>query len=150
MVLVIKALRTIIGKLVKDDAANGDVSANAAINSVSDPYKKTYLLFTTLIASAAQQVAELEEIDIHTDLLTTKRVGQLMTKMRLPKARQGHFGKRGWYVCLNDVVRWANSYGLDPAKVTGIQSTSLNINGSNGLSVTIGSKEPLNPWGGIL
>ena len=107
MALVIRALGTIVGKMVKESAAT---------NNEDGEYRKQHFLTTTLITSAAQQIVEVEEIDIHNEYITTGKAGRLLTKMRLPKGRQGNIGKRGWYVSLYDVRRWASSYGLEPEK----------------------------------
>lgn len=112
--LVIRALGMLIGKLVKEEGDLGDRG------DPGDLISKRYFLLTALLTQAAQGLAELLEQDINPDEVTSRKIGGVLRKMRLPHSRQPRTGKKGWMVALSDVIRWANSYGLDSKNITGL------------------------------
>ena len=115
--LVIRALGLVVGKIVKDeldDVADVAVYADVAVLSVKR------LIATDTITSAAQALIETNELDYDTSQVTTRRVGHVLKKMRFSNGRVSRATKRGWMVSLEDVIRWANSYGLEARAITGI------------------------------
>jgi hypothetical protein len=104
----------LIGKLVKEE---GDLGERG---DPGDHISKRYFLLTALLTQAAQGLAELLEQDINPDEVTSRKIGGVLRKMRLPHSRQPRTGKKGWMVALSDVIRWANSYGLDSKNITGL------------------------------
>ena len=119
--LVIRALGMIVGKMVMDERANSANSANSANLS------KRQFITTQTITAAAQTLIEAHELDYDSAHVTTRRVGLVLKKMRLESSRPSRTAKRGWMVSLNDVVRWANSYGLEVKAITGISAQLPNI-----------------------
>ena len=116
--LVIRALGMIMGKLVKDEGELSELSEH------SELYRKRYFILTSTIASAAQLLIQANELDIDIDRVTTIRIGRALTKMRLTNTRQPRTGKKGWMISLEDIVRWAGSYSLEPRAITGIDIVS--------------------------
>jgi branched-subunit amino acid ABC-type transport system permease component len=53
--------------------------------------------------------------------------------------RQASGGKRGWKISLDDVIRWASSYGIDPSRITGLNITSYISAGTAGFAGTAGT-----------
>ena len=84
---------------------------------------------TDTITAAAQTLIEVQELDYDVSHVTTRRIGRSLKKMRLQQVRVGKSSKRGWYVSLEEVIRWAGSYGLDPREITGIEPPTHPTNG---------------------
>ena len=139
-VLVIRALGLIVGRMVREDSDISDIS------TISDIRSRRRFIPTALITGAAQQIAEVHEVDINIDQITSKRIANSLQKMRFTTQRQANGGKRGWSITLEEVIRWADSYGLDVRKITGISEiqTSLHntnvTNGTNVTNVTVGDQ----------
>jgi hypothetical protein len=112
--LVIRALGMIGGKLIRDEGELGDRGDRGELN------RKRYFLLTATITQASQGLAEILEQDITPDEVTSRKLGSVLRKMRLPSSRQPKTGKKGWMVSLFDVIRWSQSYGLDPSNITGL------------------------------
>ena len=142
--LVIRALGMIVGKMVRDESA---VSAIKTVSAVSS--KRSYVA-TNLITAAAQTLVESNEMDISIEHVTSRRVGRVLTKMRFINHRPSGNRGRGWSISLDDVMRWAISYGMDPSEITGIDTASLYANGTNGFNGTNGTAFALNPYHGEL
>jgi len=145
--LVIRALGMLMGKMVKDERAEAD---NAAVSSNAAVYSVNRFIATDTITAAAQVLIEAQELDYDVTHVTTRRVGHVLKKMRLQHGRIGKSSKRGWIVSLNDLIRWAGSYGIDPNEITGIETRPLYKNvgiGTNGGNV--GHPTPF-PWSGAL
>ena len=80
--------------MVKEEGqANNGVSGDT--NTAGVTRSMSWFVQTTLIAGAAQQIAEVNEIDISIDRITNVRVGRILTKMCLKNDRRSHGGKRG-------------------------------------------------------
>ncbi len=151
--LVIRALGMIVGKLVRDEGGIGGVSAVSGVSGVSAVSGERKFILTEWITQAAQTLIEAFEIDISPDLVTTRRVGRVLTKMRFTSRRHAGRGKRGWMISLDQVIRWAVSYGLNPAEITGIDQLALSTNGVNGANGVNGvnvTPTPSTPHEGIL
>ena len=153
--LVIRALGMLVGKMIKDKAG----SATGATSTTSASKYVKWFIPTALITAAAQQIAETAEMDINLDRITTIRVGRTLTKMRLTNERPSGAGKRGWMVSLEEVTRWANSYGIDSNKITGLNTPShfitgtIGANGTNGTNSTDDNSDTIPnsfPWSGAL
>ena len=146
--LVIRALGMIVGQMMREAGTTGTTNATGTTRSVS------WFIPTALITSAAQQIAEVQEIDISTDRITTNRISRVLKKMRLRNDRQPHGGKRGWSISLEEVIRWAASYGLDPNNITGLDVSSHISRGTRGFDGTRGTQgggQPTTfPWSGTL
>ncbi len=140
--LIIRALGMLVGKMIRDSGVTSTRSTTSTTNSVK------WFVQTTLVTAAAQQLAEALEIDINTDRLTTTKVGRIMTKMRLERERQQQGGKRGWKVSLDDVIRWSNSYGLDPSQTTGLNILAHKSSGTSGTAGTSDTVPNEFPWSG--
>ena len=134
--VVISALGIILGKMTKDDSSISPVKSVSSVNNMKDASKKPYFIPTSMITSGVQVLIEHNEIDINVEHVTTRRVGRVLTKMRLPNTRlPGSNGKRGWLISFNDLDRWATGYGIEAIKITGLQSFFTHgINGANGLN----------------
>ena len=128
--LVIRALGMVVGKVLRDEGDLGDLGDRG------DLYSKRYLFLTTLITQAAHSLIDSNEIDIDPQYITSRKVGTVLSKMRFNKARQPHSGKKGWLVTLNEVIRWSNSYGLDPSMITGLDLPSHEVKVTNVTKVT--------------
>ena len=106
------------------DSFESDTSDTSDTKKERVRFQQQHFVFTSLITDAAQRLIEANELDIDATRITSSRVGRVLNKMRLNKSRQPLTGKRGWSVSLDDVIRWAYSYGLDPAAITGIKQAS--------------------------
>ena len=101
----------------------------------------------------SSRLGEANEIDINLEHVNSRRVARILRKMRLVRDSQLHGGKRGWLVSLDDVIRWATSYGVDPGTITGVVINIENnipsqiCNVTSGFSVTndTTAKQPTNP-----
>ena len=71
-----------------------------------------FIVQTSQVTDAAQAIIEEAELDIDADYVTSRRIGRVLGKMRLEKAREGGTGKRGWRINRADLERWATSYGI--------------------------------------
>ena len=145
--LVIRALGMIVGKMAKDEREQAAVSAVSAVAAVKS---MRHFIATDTITAAAQTLIEVQELDYDVSHVTTRRIGRSLKKMRLQQVRVGKSGKRGWFVSLEEVIRWAGSYGLDPREITGIEPPTHPTNGSNGSNVSNGSQHATFLWQGEL
>lgn len=112
--LVIQTLGLLVGQMIRNEG----VTSTGFATSTGLGMRR--FIPTMLVTAAAHQIAEAHELDINLDRITSTRVGCTLLKMRLPKERQQRGGKRGWMVALEDVIRWGESYGLDPNQITGL------------------------------
>lgn len=142
--LVIRALGLLVGKLIRDDRDISDVC------DVSDIRNKNYMFLTQLITQVAHGIMEHQEIDINYETVTSRRIGNVLKKMRFNKRRQGGTGKNGWIVSLEDVIRWAVSYGLDPSIITGLNIASHPANITDVTNITNITPMPATPFRGVL
>ena len=101
------------------------------VNTLSEVYKKRQFILTTTITHASQALAEVLELDINPDSLTTRRIGRVLGKMRLSKSRQVGTGKSGWMISLSDVDRWAGSHGLNITELTDLKIVTYDPNFTN-------------------
>ena len=101
--LVIRALGMIVGKIVRDDGAV------SAVKSISAIKKEIRFIPTVLVTGAAHSLIGAYEIDINPDMVTTRRIGKVLNKMRFIRHRVAGGGNRGWMISLDDVIRWAES-----------------------------------------
>jgi hypothetical protein len=124
-VLVIRALGLIIGQHVKD---GGGVRGVKVVGGVSTT--RCFVL-TALVTSAAQRLNETLKLDFDPNSVTSRRIGRIIKKMPMPQGKQARSGKRGWMVSLEDVSRWAVSYGLDLETITGLSFQPLYNNAIN-------------------
>ncbi|KPL80848.1 hypothetical protein ADN00_01275 [Ornatilinea apprima] len=115
-------------------------SDKSDIKDNSDIHSAAWTFTTSQITEAAQQVAEQIEADIDPEKITSRKVGRLLGKLRLRKAREGGKGTRMWQVTLSDLKRWAAVYNIQLP--TGI------IQDNNVTHVTDGqmSQEAEAPW----
>lgn len=101
----------------------------------------------------SSRLGEANEIDINLEHVNSRRVARILRKMRLVRDSQLHGGKRGWLVSLDDVIRWATSYGVHTGTITGVVINIENnipsqiCNVTSGFSVTndTTAKQPTNP-----
>jgi hypothetical protein len=107
------------------------VSAISAVANGTPP--KTWILKTADITAAAKVVAADSELDIDPDRVTSRRVGRVLSRMRLEQIpRPGGHGSRLWRASAGDLQRWATLYAVplpDP----------LSVNGTNGFNGTNGT-----------
>jgi hypothetical protein len=128
--LAIRALGKVIGsKIMKE----GEVSE---VSEVSEVYRVKQFILTAELTTAAQAIINDSELDIDADHVNSRRIGRVLGKMRLTKARQPQSGKSGWMVSLADLARWALSYGLDLAELTGLVFSSHQQNFTNSFNFT--------------
>jgi hypothetical protein len=52
-------------------------------------------VLTALVPQASQGLIEVLEIDINNESITSRKVGGVLRKMRLPHGRQSYTGKKG-------------------------------------------------------
>ena len=161
-VLVIRALGLIVGQRVREEGVISDSKTTSDIRNVSVVRSMKMFIPTSLITDAAQQIGEANEIDINLEHVNSRRVARVLQKMRLVRDRQLQGGKRGWLVSLDDVIRWASSYGINPSTITGLvinptkQTPPQNSNVTSGFSVTndthpVKATDPTTfPWSGTL
>jgi len=140
-ILVIRALGLVVGKTVREQLGVRDVSDG------SDVYRMNSFFLTSTITTACQAFVVAMELDINPDQVSSRKVGRVLAKMRLPKARQQGTGQKGWMISIADVVRWIISYGLDMNVLA-----ELNIvpHGLNAANVTNGETTQPDRWGGEL
>ena len=143
-VLVIRAMGMLVGKLMRYQGDLGDLGDRGDLSKVR------YFLLTALITQASQGLAEVLELDLNNESITSRKIGAVLRKMRLPHSRQSHSGKKGWLVSLSDVIRWAQSYGLDPASITGLDIPTHGIEVTPVTQVTQVTQTKGNRFEGIL
>ncbi len=73
---------------------------------------KTWTFTTTQISETARLLAEQTEVDIDTEKITSRKVGRLLGKLRLHKAREAGKGTRMWQVTSADLKRWSAVYNI--------------------------------------
>lgn len=137
--LVIRALGLVLGKMIRDEGTGCTGGTGGTRHTAQ------FFLTTELVTIASQSLIEAYEIEINIDQVNVVRVGKTLTKMRFVGKRGAKGGKRGWLVSLNDLIRWAESYGLKPDEITGLDLTS---HGSSGTSGTPGT--PPSVFEGVL
>ena len=71
-------------------------------------------LSTSAITGVVTALAREEESGIDPGILSTVRVGQVLSRMRLKIGPRTTKRQRTWIVTLPDLARWAQSYGLPP------------------------------------
>ena len=124
-VLIIQAMALLVSKLVKDRV---EVREGMGISEVK---RVKYFLLTEAITHAAHSLLATQELDLNPDNVTSRRIGRLLRKMRLTNTRQPGTGKMGWLVSLDDVMRWAVSYGMEPATMPGLNLLPQPFNFTN-------------------
>ena len=90
------------------------------IKDISDIPTPSWTFSTSQICEATQAVVDNIEADIDKDSITSRKVGRLLGKLRLRKAREAGKGTRQWQVSLAELERWATVYGIHlPLSLTG-------------------------------
>jgi hypothetical protein len=90
--------------------------------------QKTFLK-TSQITETAKEIAEGEELGIDAELITEKRIGWILKKLRVTKYREPGTGKRGWMISPFEMQRYVNAYGLyTPEKTSQNDKTSRSRN----------------------
>ena len=82
------------------------------IKDISDIPTPSWTFSTSQICEATQAVVDNIEADIDKDSITSRKVGRLLGKLRLRKAREAGKGTRQWQVSLAELERWATVYGI--------------------------------------
>ncbi|MBA4376288.1 MAG: hypothetical protein C0401_08980 [Anaerolinea sp.] len=115
-------------------------AAKSDIKDNSDVATSTWVFSTSQISEAAQTVAENTEADVDKESITSRKVGRLLGKLRLRKAREAGKGTRQWQINLTELERWASVYGIHlPIELA--QKTNV-TDVTNGLT----SQEDTAPW----
>lgn len=70
------------------------------------------LVLTGDIADAACSIVVADELDIDTDKLNSRRIGNLMRKLRFTHGDQGGTHKKGWRVSKRELANLALAYGI--------------------------------------
>jgi hypothetical protein len=105
------------------------VCAMNAINEKTPPIT----LKTAEITAAAQQIVADDELDFDQDMITSRRVGRVLGKMRLASGgRQSGRGARQWVVTYRDLEKWTLAYGLELPDELKRHVPSPPVNGVNG------------------
>ena len=79
MVLVIKATGMILGKLVRDDSG---------VSGVSGVTNMSYFIQTSFITAASQALVEALELDIATDIVASKKIGNVLSAVLLKDSKE--------------------------------------------------------------
>ncbi len=87
-------------------------AAKSDIKDNSDVAISTWVFSTSQICETAQTIAEETEADIDKESITSRKVGRLLGKLRLRKAREAGKGTRQWQITLIELERWASVYGI--------------------------------------
>ena len=95
----------ILQGLCKLAADKSDIKDNSDIRTA-------WTFSTSQISEAVQAIAENTEADIEMDSITSRKVGRLLGKLRLRKAREAGKGTRQWQITLNELERWSAVYGI--------------------------------------
>lgn len=116
-----------------------------AVNDVSDVKKETlsesFSFGTSVITKAAKEVAEEIEADIDQEVITARRVGRVLAKMRLRSDRTAK--RRGWRITTGELLGWLTAYGISvPEELANLQTPSLSINVTNDSNVITSQPEP--------
>lgn len=115
-------------------------AAMSDIKDNSDVAISTWVFSTSQICETAQTIAEETEADIDKESITSRKVGRLLGKLRLRKAREAGKGTRQWQITLTELERWASVYGIHlPIELA--QKTNV-TDVTNGLT----SQEDTAPW----
>jgi hypothetical protein len=124
----------VLQAMCKLAAAKSDIKDN------SDVPTFTWTFSTSQISEAAQAVAENTEADVDKESITSRKVGRLLGKLRLRKAREAGKGTRQWQITLTELERWASVYGIHlPVELA--QKTNV-TDVTNGLT----PQEDTAPW----
>lgn len=108
-----------------------DVAAHSTLDA------KT-LVLTADIAAAACGIVVAEELDIDAAKLESRRIGNLMRKLRFTHGDQGGTHKKGWLVGKRELANLAISYGIvnrDPCSVSDSHDPNV-TNVTDGHNVT--------------
>jgi len=97
------------------------------IKDNSDIHSTVWTFTTSQISEAAQHIAEQTQADIDTEKITSRKVGRLLGKRRLRKAREAGKGTRMWQVTLADLKRWAAVYNIQLPKELGQENNVTHV-----------------------
>jgi len=97
------------------------------IKDNSDIHLAGWTFTTSQISEAAQHIAEQTEADIDTEKITSRKVGRLLGKLRLRKAREAGKGTRMWQITLADLKRWAAVYNIQLPEKLGQESNVTHV-----------------------
>lgn len=102
--------------------------AGSAISATANGTpQKEWVFKTQNITEAVRLIAQESELDLNLDEISSQRVGQVLSKMRLKqKPRPGGRGSRLWQVTLSELQRWATVYVVplpDPLSLAGTGGT---------------------------
>lgn len=131
VVLVVRALCTCLGCDVVTLRDLCDVSGDSSSET------KT-LILTADIADAACAFIVAEELDIEAEKLNSRRIGNVMRKLRFTHGSQGGTHKKGWLVAKGELANLAISYGIvnrDPCSAADTQDPNV-TNVTEGHNVT--------------
>jgi hypothetical protein len=84
------------------------INANTSITSD----RAQFTIETSKVTDAAVKMAQIEELDIDSDTITSRRVGRVLGKMRLNRIRQSGKGPRQWTITRRELEGLALSYGI--------------------------------------
>jgi hypothetical protein len=99
------------------------------------------------ITATAKELAEDSEGEFDPDKITSRRVGMVLQKMRLPKPpRPGGKGPRTWRVSVADLQKWTAAYGLGlPAELQQMADPTPAV-GTVGEVGTVGTDPEPEDW----
>lgn len=113
-------------------------------NDISDVSPKTVTITTKKLTETIQEIAVSTEADIDVDRITSRRVGKVMSKMRMKYSRTGK--ARQWDIPFDELARRCISYGIPvPPRVRTMlerrQNDTLSANVTNVTDVITSSGE---------
>jgi len=92
-------------------AINPDNADNTDTDNEEIPLAREWILTTEQIAAFARAITKTK--DGEPDHVTNRRVGRVLSRMRLEKVpRPSGRGSRRWRVTLGDLERWTAAYGM--------------------------------------
>jgi hypothetical protein len=104
-VLVIRALiQVVTGKSVSS------ISSVSSIKVEGSDSAKTHSATTGRLTEEAKRIAQDEEVDIEIERITSRRVGRVLAKLRIPKDPDTSI--RQWRVIVADLARLALAFGI--------------------------------------
>jgi hypothetical protein len=131
--------RLVIQALVRCAADSSCTPGDCGDRNDRDDVKKKIpraLLMTTSQATrGARTVAQEQETDLDSDIVTARRVGRVLRKM--PWTADPTKSARGWAVNLAELHRWTRAYGVEwPGKLCATQGAPHPTNVTSVISVT--------------
>lgn len=112
------------------------IACAISANNAKSANNNEWFFPTSQVTDAVIEIIESEEIDINSNGITSKKVGKILSQLRLEPKRPSGEKPRGWVITRNELERLCRSYSIQyPEDLNTYKSNGTNgFVGTNGIN----------------